>query len=50
MSVKCLGETYDIHGGEMETEFSPRRGNDNFAVGIRFTGKPFAKYWLQSMG
>jgi len=46
MSVKDLGETFDIHGGGMDLMF-PHHENE-LAQTESATGKPFAKYWLHN--
>jgi cysteinyl-tRNA synthetase len=46
MSVKYLGETFDIHGGGMDLMF-PHHENE-LAQSESATGKPFAKYWLHN--
>jgi cysteinyl-tRNA synthetase len=46
MSVKILGETFDIHGGGMDLLF-PHHENE-LAQSESATGKPFAKYWLHN--
>lgn len=44
MSMKYLGETFDIHGGGLDLVF-PHHENE-IAQSECATGKPFAKYWL----
>ena len=44
MSMKYLGETFDIHGGGMDLKF-PHHENE-IAQSEGATGKLFAKYWL----
>ncbi|MGQ4892124.1 MAG: cysteine--tRNA ligase [Candidatus Njordarchaeia archaeon] len=44
MSIKYLGETFDIHGGGMDLVF-PHHENE-IAQSEAATGKPFARYWL----
>jgi cysteinyl-tRNA synthetase len=46
MSVKLLGETFDIHGGGMDLMF-PHHENE-LAQSECCTGKPFVKYWLHN--
>jgi cysteinyl-tRNA synthetase len=46
MSIKMLGETFDIHGGGMDLVF-PHHENE-IAQSETATGKPFAKYWLHN--
>jgi cysteinyl-tRNA synthetase len=46
MSVKYLGETFDIHGGGMDLMF-PHHENE-LAQAESATGKTFAKYWLHN--
>lgn len=46
MSMKYLGETFDIHGGGMDLMF-PHHENE-LAQSESATGKPFAKYWLHN--
>ncbi|MGD0542264.1 MAG: cysteine--tRNA ligase [Tepidisphaeraceae bacterium] len=46
MSIKYLGETFDIHGGGMDLMF-PHHENE-LAQSECATGKPFAKYWLHN--
>jgi cysteinyl-tRNA synthetase len=46
MSMKLLGETFDIHGGGMDLIF-PHHENE-IAQSETATGKPFAKYWLHN--
>jgi cysteinyl-tRNA synthetase len=46
MSMKYLGETFDIHGGGMDLVF-PHHENE-IAQSEAATGKPFAKYWLHN--
>jgi cysteinyl-tRNA synthetase len=46
MSMKYLGETFDIHGGGMENQFPHHE--DEIAQAEAATGKPFAKYWLHN--
>ena len=44
MSLKYLGETFDIHGGGTELIF-PHHENE-LMQSEALTGKPFVKYWL----
>jgi cysteinyl-tRNA synthetase len=44
MSMKYLGETFDIHGGGTELVF-PHHENE-IMQSEALTGKPFVKYWL----
>jgi cysteinyl-tRNA synthetase len=46
MSMKYLGETFDIHGGGMDLMF-PHHENE-LAQSESATGKPFAKFWLHN--
>lgn len=46
MSMKYLGESFDIHGGGMDL-IHPHHENE-IAQSEAFTHKPFAKYWLHS--
>jgi len=46
MSMKYLGETFDIHAGGMDLQF-PHHENE-IAQSEGATGKLFAKYWLHS--
>jgi cysteinyl-tRNA synthetase len=46
MSMKYLGETFDIHGGGMDLIF-PHHENE-IAQTEAATGKPFVKYWLHN--
>jgi len=46
MSMKYLGETFDIHGGGKDLIF-PHHENE-IAQSEGMTGKPFAKYWLHN--
>lgn len=46
MSIKYLGETFDIHGGGADLIF-PHHENE-IAQSEAFTGKPFAKYWIHN--
>ncbi len=44
MSMKYLGETYDIHTASRELVF-PHHENE-LAIAMSLTGKPLARYWL----
>jgi cysteinyl-tRNA synthetase len=46
MSVKYLGETFDMHGGGMDLLF-PHHENE-LAQTESATGKPFAKFWMHN--
>src|SRR5205823_7057071 len=46
MSMKILGETFDIHGGGLDLMF-PHHENE-LAQSESATGKPFARYWLHN--
>ncbi len=46
MSIKHLGESFDIHGGGADLLF-PHHENE-IAQSEAFTGKPFAKYWVHN--
>jgi len=46
MSMKMLGETFDIHGGGMDLIF-PHHENE-IAQSETTTGKTFAKYWMHN--
>jgi cysteinyl-tRNA synthetase len=46
MSIKYLGETFDMHGGGMDLMF-PHHENE-LAQSESATGKPFARYWLHN--
>jgi cysteinyl-tRNA synthetase len=46
MSMKYLGETFDIHGGGKDLIF-PHHENE-IAQAEAATGKPFVKYWLHN--
>ena len=46
MSMKYLGETFDMHGGGMDLMF-PHHENE-LAQSETATGKPFAKYWMHN--
>ena len=46
MSMKYLGETFDIHGGGIENQFPHHECE--IAQSEAATGKPFARYWLHN--
>lgn len=46
MSIRHLGETFDIHGGGMDLIF-PHHENE-IAQSCGATGQPFAKYWVHN--
>ncbi|MBE0427954.1 MAG: cysteine--tRNA ligase [Nitrospirae bacterium] len=46
MSIKHLGETFDIHGGGADLLF-PHHENE-IAQSEAYTGKPFARYWVHN--
>jgi cysteinyl-tRNA synthetase len=46
MSVKYLGETFDLHGGGMDLMF-PHHENE-LAQSECCNGKPFAKFWMHN--
>ncbi len=46
MSMRLLGETFDIHGGGLDLVF-PHHENE-IAQSESYTGKPFARYWLHN--
>ena len=46
MSIKYLGDTFDIHGGGGDLVF-PHHENER-AQAETATGKPFARYWLHN--
>jgi cysteinyl-tRNA synthetase len=46
MSLKHLGETFDIHGGGADLIF-PHHENE-IAQSEAYTGKPFVKYWVHN--
>ncbi len=46
MSMKLLGESFDIHGGGMDLLF-PHHENE-LAQSESATGKPFSRYWLHN--
>ncbi len=46
MSMKLLGETFDIHGGGLDLVF-PHHENE-VAQSESYSGKPFARYWLHN--
>ena len=46
MSIRYLGETFDIHGGGLDLMF-PHHENE-LAQSESCTGKPFCRYWLHN--
>ena len=46
MSMKYLGETFDIHGGGLDNQF-PHHESE-IAQSECATGKPFVKYWVHN--
>jgi cysteinyl-tRNA synthetase len=46
MSMKYLGQTFDIHGGGLDLQF-PHHENE-LAQSESYTGKPFARYWMHN--
>ncbi|HZL35470.1 MAG TPA: cysteine--tRNA ligase [Tepidisphaeraceae bacterium] len=46
MSLKYLGETFDIHGGGLDLQF-PHHENE-LAQSESATDKPFVKYWMHN--
>jgi len=46
MSMKYLGDTFDIHGGGMENMFPHHECE--IAQSEAATGKPFARYWMHN--
>jgi len=46
MSMKYLGETFDIHGGGLENQFPHHECE--IAQSESLTGKPFVKYWIHN--
>ncbi len=46
MSMKYLGETFDIHGGGLDNQFPHHECE--IAQSVSATGKPFVKYWLHN--
>ncbi len=46
MSMKYLGETFDIHGGGMDNQFPHHECE--IAQSECVTGKPFVKYWIHN--
>ncbi|OQB41394.1 MAG: Cysteine--tRNA ligase [Candidatus Latescibacteria bacterium ADurb.Bin168] len=46
MSMKYLGETFDIHGGGLENQFPHHECE--IAQSEAATGKPFVRYWLHN--
>lgn len=46
MSMKYLGETFDIHTGGID--LSTTHHNNEIAQSESYTGKPFVRYWLHN--
>ncbi|MBI3789166.1 MAG: cysteine--tRNA ligase [Ignavibacteriales bacterium] len=46
MSMKYLGETFDIHGGGLENQFPHHECEIAQSEGV--TGHPFVRYWLHN--
>jgi cysteinyl-tRNA synthetase len=46
MSMKCLGESFDIHGGGVDLQF-PHHENE-IAQSEAATGAPFVNYWMHN--
>jgi len=46
MSMKYLGETFDIHGGGMDNQFPHHECE--IAQSECMTGKPFVRYWIHN--
>lgn len=46
MSMKYLGETFDIHGGGIDNQFPHHECE--VAQSVCATGKPFARYWMHN--
>ncbi len=46
MSMKYLGESFDIHGGGMDNQFPHHECE--IAQSVCATGKPFVKYWMHN--
>lgn len=46
MSMKYLGESFDIHGGGIDNQFPHHECE--IAQSVCATGKPFVKYWLHN--
>jgi cysteinyl-tRNA synthetase len=46
MSMKYLGESFDIHGGGLDNQF-PHHESE-IAQSVCATGKPFVKYWIHN--
>jgi len=46
MSMKYLGETFDIHGGGLDNQFPHHEAE--VAQSESATGKPFVKYWIHN--
>ena len=46
MSMKYLGESFDIHGGGIDNQFPHHECE--IAQSVSATGKPFVKYWMHN--
>lgn len=46
MSMKYLGETFDIHGGGLDNQFPHHECE--IAQSVCATGKPFVRYWIHN--
>jgi cysteinyl-tRNA synthetase len=46
MSMKYLGQSFDIHGGGLDLQF-PHHENE-LAQSESYTGRPFARYWMHN--
>ncbi len=46
MSMKYLGDTFDIHGGGLDNQFPHHECE--VAQSVCATGKPFARYWMHN--
>jgi cysteinyl-tRNA synthetase len=46
MSMKYLGETFDIHGGGLDNQFPHHECE--IAQSVCSTGRPFARYWIHN--
>jgi cysteinyl-tRNA synthetase len=46
MSMKYLGETFDIHGGGLDNQFPHHECE--LAQSVSATGKPFARFWMHN--
>jgi cysteinyl-tRNA synthetase len=46
MSMKYLGETFDIHGGGLDLQF-PHHENE-LAQSESYSGAPFSRYWMHN--